>query len=252
MEELVGQLSTVDNRSDDEGEEEVGSKLYLTVEQWLVRMKASTDGWKQMEQSGAKYRAPEALEQDPHEGPRCGSQLLRHMRMFGYIDHVKGPNRNAKNMDVQSVKMYRMFDPVTRRVCVSHTIANTPATTTPVVDFDYDVECMLVREEPIKRDAKGAILKYKARLVAKGFVQQQGVDFDEVFPPVAIMETIRVLIAMDAHDVWRIHQTYVKSAFLNGELEEDVYVVQPPGFVVENQGLHRFAVATGYKPKFEF
>jgi hypothetical protein len=73
----------------------------------------------------------------------------------------------------------------------------------------------------IKRDAKDVIVKYKARLVAKGYVQQQGVDFDEVFAPVTRMETVQLLIATAAHQGWEVHQMDVKLAFLNRDLEED-------------------------------
>ena len=77
------------------------------------------------------------------------------------------------------------------------------------------------------------MIKHKARLVAKGYVQQQGVDFEEVFPPVARMETVRVLIAVAAHHRWPIHHMDVKTTLLNGELIEEVYVEQPPGFIVK-------------------
>ena len=83
----------------------------------------------------------------------------------------------------------------------------------------------------VKRDEVGAIVKHKARLVAKGYVQQEGVDFDEVFAPVARMESIRMLLAVAAREGWLVHHMDVKSAFLNGELKEEVYVRQPPGFV---------------------
>jgi transposase InsO family protein len=82
----------------------------------------------------------------------------------------------------------------------------------------------------VKKDSDGKVLKHKARLVAKGYVQQQGIDFEEVFAPVARMETVRLLIALAAQEGWRLHHMDVKSAFLNGELEEEVYVKQPPGF----------------------
>ncbi|GJV48935.1 zinc finger, CCHC-type containing protein [Tanacetum coccineum] len=82
----------------------------------------------------------------------------------------------------------------------------------------------------IKRNADGSIMKYKARLVAKGYVQQPGIDFDEVFAPVARLETIRLLIALAAGKGWKIHHLDVKTAFLHGELKEEVYVVQPEGF----------------------
>ncbi|KAL1225767.1 Retrovirus-related Pol polyprotein from transposon TNT 1-94 [Cardamine amara subsp. amara] len=82
----------------------------------------------------------------------------------------------------------------------------------------------------IKRKADGTVNKYKARIVAKGYVQQQGIDFEEVFAPVARIETIRLLIALAATNGWEIHHLDVKTAFLNGELKELVYVTQPEGF----------------------
>ena len=86
----------------------------------------------------------------------------------------------------------------------------------------------------VKKDPDGNITKYKARFVAKGYAQREGVEFEEVFSPVARMETIRLLIALAAQRSWEIHHMDVKSAFLNGDLMEEVYVQQPPGFVVEN------------------
>nr|GEZ82661.1 zinc finger, CCHC-type [Tanacetum cinerariifolium] len=82
-----------------------------------------------------------------------------------------------------------------------------------------------------KRDAKGNIIKYKARLVAKGYVQEQGIDFDEVFATVAWIETVRLILALVAYHGWQVHHLDVKSAFLNGDLKEEVYVTQPEGFV---------------------
>nr|GEW22933.1 zinc finger, CCHC-type [Tanacetum cinerariifolium] len=82
-----------------------------------------------------------------------------------------------------------------------------------------------------KRDAEGKIIKYKAKLVAKGYVQEQGTDFDEVFTPVARIETVRLILALAAYHGWQVHHLDVKSAFLHGELKEEVYVTQPEGFV---------------------
>jgi hypothetical protein len=84
----------------------------------------------------------------------------------------------------------------------------------------------------VKKDPEGNIVKYKARLVAKGYAQRHGVDFDEVFAPVARIETVRVLLALAAHGGWEVHHMDVKSAFLNGDLSETVFVQQPPGFIV--------------------
>jgi hypothetical protein len=84
----------------------------------------------------------------------------------------------------------------------------------------------------VKKDPDGKIVKHKARLVAKGYAQVQGVDFDEVFAPVARIETVRVLLALAAQGGWEVHHMDVKLAFLNGDLTETVYVKQPPGFIV--------------------
>ena len=85
----------------------------------------------------------------------------------------------------------------------------------------------------VKRDELGAIVKHKTRLVARCFVQRKGIDFEEVFAPVARMESIRLLLALAAAKDWRVHHLDVKSAFLNGELAETVFVRQPLGFTVK-------------------
>ncbi|GKA66765.1 ribonuclease H-like domain, reverse transcriptase, RNA-dependent DNA polymerase [Tanacetum coccineum] len=82
-----------------------------------------------------------------------------------------------------------------------------------------------------KKDANGNIIKHKARLVAKGYIQQHGIDFEEVFAPVARIETIRLLLAIAANNKWEVHHLDVKSAFLHGDLKEEVYVTQPEGFI---------------------
>jgi hypothetical protein len=82
-----------------------------------------------------------------------------------------------------------------------------------------------------KKNEKGHVVKFKARIVAKGYVQKEGVDFDEVFAPVARLDSVRLLLAVAAQQSWEVHHLDVKSAFLNGEIKEEVYVSQPPGFV---------------------
>jgi hypothetical protein len=83
----------------------------------------------------------------------------------------------------------------------------------------------------VKHDEQGRIVKHKARLVMKGYAQRRGLDYDEVFAPVARLDSIRLLIALAAHQSWSIHHLDVKSAFLNGDLMEEVYVKQPTGFI---------------------
>jgi hypothetical protein len=84
----------------------------------------------------------------------------------------------------------------------------------------------------LKRDEAGAIIKHKAHLVARGFMQREGIDFDDTFAPVARMESVRLLFALAAQEGWRVHHMDVKSAFLNGELKEEVYMHQLSGFAI--------------------
>lgn len=83
-----------------------------------------------------------------------------------------------------------------------------------------------------KLNELGEVDKLKARLVVKGYAQEYGVDYTEVFAPVARMDTVRMIIAVAAQRGWNIYQLDVKSAFLHGELKEDVFVEQPQGYEV--------------------
>jgi len=91
------------------------------------------------------------------------------------------------------------------------------------------IECKWIFKK--KRDMDGNVHVYKARLVAKGFRQVQGVDYDETFSPVAMLKSIRIILAIAAYFDYEIWQMDVKTAFLNGNLDEDVYMIQPEGFV---------------------
>ncbi len=81
-----------------------------------------------------------------------------------------------------------------------------------------------------KLDEDGIVIRNKARLVAKGYNQEEGIDFDETFAPVARLEAIRLLLAYACFMDFKLYQMDVKSAFLNGYIMEEVYVGQPPGF----------------------
>ncbi|GJS49989.1 putative ribonuclease H-like domain-containing protein [Tanacetum coccineum] len=81
-----------------------------------------------------------------------------------------------------------------------------------------------------KKDERGIVIKNKARLVAQGYTQEEGIDYDEVFAPVARIEAIRLFLAYALFKDFMVYQMDVKSAFLYDKIEEEVYVCQPPGF----------------------
>jgi len=87
----------------------------------------------------------------------------------------------------------------------------------------------------IKCKVDGTLDRYKARLVAKGFSQVAGIDYEETFAPIAKMSNIRLVLAMEAQYGWKVQQMDVMSAFLNGDLEEEVYMCQPQGFQVSGR-----------------
>ncbi|GKB88789.1 putative ribonuclease H-like domain-containing protein [Tanacetum coccineum] len=99
-------------------------------------------------------------------------------------------------------------------------------------DFDRQDVMDLHRlvQERNKKDEMGIVIRNKVRLVAQGYTQEEGIDYDEVFTPVAIIEAIRLFLAYASFKDFVVYQMDVKSAFLYGKIKEEVYVCQPPGF----------------------
>jgi hypothetical protein len=89
-----------------------------------------------------------------------------------------------------------------------------------------------------KHTADGSIEKYKARFVARGFSKKQGIDYEETFAPVARYTSIKTILSLVAMMKWKVHQMDVKATFLNGEINEEVYVEQPLGFETHDRETH--------------
>ena len=101
-----------------------------------------------------------------------------------------------------------------------------------------------------KRDASGNIAKFKARIVAQGFSQIEGIDYDDTFSPVARLTSLRLLLAITAVQDLQLHQMDADTAFLNGTLEEEIYMAFPPGYHQSNlkaTGLHLIKSLYGLK-----
>jgi hypothetical protein len=90
------------------------------------------------------------------------------------------------------------------------------------------IRCKWVLRKKFKAD--GSLDKYKARLVAQGFTQQLGIDFVDTYSPVTKFTSIRIIMCIVAKMDLELHQLDVKTTFLNGELKEDIYMIQPEGF----------------------
>nr|GFB94306.1 retrovirus-related Pol polyprotein from transposon TNT 1-94 [Tanacetum cinerariifolium] len=103
------------------------------------------------------------------------------------------------------------------------------------VILDFSLGTLLI---PNKHDEEQTIVRNKSHLVVRGYRQEEGIDFEESFAPVARMEAIKVFLAYAAHKSFTVFQMDVKTAFLHGSLKEDVYVCQPEGFIDSDHPSH--------------
>ena len=95
------------------------------------------------------------------------------------------------------------------------------------------VDCKWVYKR--KRGMDGKVETFKVRLVAKGYTQKESIDYEETFSPVAMLKSIRILLSIAAYYDYEIWQMDVKTAFLNGKLKEEIYLMQPEDFIAKNQ-----------------
>nr|GEU48276.1 putative reverse transcriptase, RNA-dependent DNA polymerase [Tanacetum cinerariifolium] len=139
-------------------------------------------------------------------------------QIIGPVDTRVQTKQKTKNVDEQSfiATIYQKANPDFLHHCL--------------------FSCFLSQEEPKKivlknkKDKRGIIIRNKARLVAQGYTQEEGIDYEEVFSPVAKIEAIRLFLAYASYMGFTVYQMDVKSAFLYGTIDEEVYVMQPPGF----------------------
>nr|GEX72033.1 integrase, catalytic region, zinc finger, CCHC-type, peptidase aspartic, catalytic [Tanacetum cinerariifolium] len=148
---------------------------------------------------------------------------------FGYAPSRKGyqiyNKRTRRIMETIHVQFDELTEPMAPVHLEQAPVNSSGTPSSPLIKM-YPLQIYKV-----KLDEYGDVLKNKARLVAKGYRQEEGIDFEESFAPVARIEAIRIFIANAASRNMPIYQMDVKTAFLNGELKEEVYVSQPEGFV---------------------
>lgn len=110
--------------------------------------------------------------------------------------------------------------------------SNNTWTLQPLPENRRSIDCKWVYK--IKRGIDGSVERYKARLCAKGFTQKKGIDYTETFSPVVRYDSVRFLLSLATVNDWEIHQFDVKTAFLHGDLDEDLFMKQPEGFISKN------------------
>ncbi|KAE8706195.1 hypothetical protein F3Y22_tig00110403pilonHSYRG00175 [Hibiscus syriacus] len=160
---------------------------------------------------------------------------ISHLRTFGSIAHVHVLDERRTKFDDKSEsfifigydtnsKGYKLYNPDNKKFVISRDVVFNEE---GEYDFNSHVDDFNFFPQ-FEED------KHKARLVAKGYSQKAGIDYDEVFAPVARLETIRLIISLATQNKWKIHQMDVKSAFLNGVLEEEVYIHRINKYFQEN------------------
>ncbi|GJY61745.1 retrovirus-related pol polyprotein from transposon TNT 1-94 [Tanacetum coccineum] len=145
---------------------------------------------------------------------------LTELTQENYVSEVIAPNEPDIPLTEDNEGM------LTRSMAAKLTTAS--ASECLFANFLFEIEPKKVFRN--KKDEHGITTKNKARLVAQGYSQEEGIDYDETFAPVAIMEAIRIFLAFSTYMKFKVYPMDVKSAFLNGKLKEEVYVKQPPRF----------------------
>ncbi|KAI9196087.1 hypothetical protein LWI28_020948 [Acer negundo] len=158
---------------------------------------------------------------DVNEGVRTRCQIANSISYMYYISQIK-PNKvdEALNDEFWALAMQEKLNQFERNEV--WTLVPRPKTTNVIATK------WIYRN---KSDDDGNIVRNKARLIAQGYSQIEGIDFEETFAPVAHLESIRLLLFISYVQKFKLHQMVVKSVFLNGFLQEEVFVEQPKGFV---------------------
>nr|GEX95236.1 putative ribonuclease H-like domain-containing protein [Tanacetum cinerariifolium] len=144
---------------------------------------------------------------------------------------VPSPSKTHTTTEIQSLVIIQDLGDDNLDMEVAH-MGNDPLFGVPILEVTFTQSSSIASPQSIvKLDELGGILKNKAHLVARGYRQEEGINFEESFAPVARLEVIRIFLAYATHMNMVVYQMDVKTAFLNGNLQEELYVSQPDGFV---------------------
>ncbi|GJZ97709.1 putative ribonuclease H-like domain-containing protein [Tanacetum coccineum] len=153
---------------------------------------------------------------DPKSAIQTRSKMTKSSRAHAFVSYIQKQRRN-NHKDFQHC-LFSCFLSQTE-----------PKKISEVLEDESWVDAM--QEELNKKDKRGVVVRNKARLVAQGHRQEEGIDYDEVFAPVARIEAIRIFLAFASFMGFIVYQMDVKSAYLYGKIDEEVYVSQPLGFI---------------------
>lgn len=144
-----------------------------------------------------------------------------HQAFIGTIDKYPEPQSYSQAKKLKSWNDAMEVEEVALESTGTWIICSLPPGKTPI-------GCRWVFK--VKLNADGTVERFKARLVAKGYTQREGLDFVDTFSPVAKMTTVRTLLSVSAAKNWSLHQLDISNAFLNGDLDEEIYMILPPGY----------------------
>ncbi|GJW66953.1 putative ribonuclease H-like domain-containing protein [Tanacetum coccineum] len=213
-------------------------KDYILLPLWTADPLYSQDP-KSSHDEGSKPSSDDGkkVDEDPRKDSECKDQEKE--------DNVNNTNNvNAAGINEVNVVDYEDDGAAANMNNLDTTIQVSPNPTTrihkdhPLDQVIGDLQSAIqtrkmsknLEEHGNKKDERGIMIRNKARLVAQGYTQEEGIDYDEVFAPVARIEAIRLFLAYASFKDFVVYQMDVKSAFLYRKIEEEVYVCQPPGF----------------------
>jgi hypothetical protein len=177
------------------------------------------------------HSSPESPTPAPSEDPTPATTLCRSSRVTSLPSHLCDFHCYTVLATLHEPHSYReaSFKPLWQAVMTEELDTLSRNHTWDLVDLPPNksvVGCKWMFK--IKTQSDGSIKRYKARLVAKGFTQKYGIDYEETFAPVACLSSVRTLLVVAVSRQWKLFQMDVKNAFLNRDLNEEVYIQPPP------------------------